>query len=340
MMKVFSNFFANLRNGLSLLKEHFVLSNILILILLFIVLVIAVLLIFETVRKKTIKSRYRIKRDREAPLKGIVDIIERSTFGKKIIDSITFKICLYNRNSIAKNKEYSVIVLFCFLVFSILLLMMVIPDTKIVWYLTIVYFLLFLGLFYLSLYIFNIMAKRNFSNKMPSTFWLINDRLIYTDNMLKALEVSRNDFDKPVKREIDRVYSALTKNTRAMADNTFKFLEKVYNNKHFTLLLNLIYQGHYKGVTKELKEQFEKTTEEILIELENQRDISFNSRMYIFLTLTFVIFIGLIEKYNINALGDKAMLYYSSPQGIIFKIIILVAIVMHVSILIIMERNA
>jgi len=340
MMRVFSSFFTNLRNGFFILKEYFVLSNILIFVLLFIVLVIAVLLTFETVRKKTIKSRYRIKRDREEPLKRIVDIIEGSAFGKKIIGSVTFKICLYNRNSISKNKEYSVIVLLCFFVFSILLLIMVIPDTKIVWYLMVIYFLLFLGLFYLSLYIFNIMAKRNFSNKMPSTFWLINDRLIYTDNMLKALEISRNDFDKPVKREIDRVYSALTKNTRSMADNTFKFLERVYNNEHFTLLLNLIYQGHYKGVTEELKDQFEKTTEEILIELENQRDISFNSRMYIFLTLTFVTFIGLIEKYNMNALGDKAILYYNSPQGIVFKIIILVAVIIHVGILVIMERNS
>lgn len=339
-MKQFQKFLLDFKNGLNIIKEFMASSNMLIFILLLIFFSILLLLAFEKIKRKTLKSKYRIIRDKEAPLKKVVNIIEYFTLGKKILQGITFKICVYNRNSIEKNKEHSVIVLFCILIFSILLLITVVPNSNVIWYLLVVYFLLFLGLLYLSLYIFNIMAKRNFSNRMPSTFWLINDRLIYTDNMLKALEISRNDLDKPVKREMDRIYAALTKNTKAMADNTFKFLEKVYNNEHFTLLLNLIYQGHYKGVTRELKEQFENTTEEILIELENQRDISFNSRMYIFLTLIFIFFIRLIEKFNVNALGDKAMLYYNSPRGIVFKIIILTSIVLHVSILLTMERNS
>ena len=184
------------------------------------------------------------------------------------------------------------------------------------------------------------MAKQRFTNKMPDTFKLINSRYIITGNILKAINISMEDFDKTVRREMFKIYDVLKKNNMYEINYTFKVLEITYKNEYFTLLLNLIKQAYYRGGNGVIKKQFEDTTEEILSDIENQKDLSFTSRTYIFIALFLPFGVKFLESFNANALGEKAREFYISPLGIEIKIIFYFAFLIYLGIMLFMERTA
>lgn len=337
------SFFENIKVGLrivySFIQEHTSIPNLLIFILLVIAILAFLRLLIGEISYKLNKQKLKVTRKHTSTLKKIVIYLSRYSYSKKILENLSYKVAIYNKDSIEKNKEYSVIFMIFMVVFILISGLVIIPNNTLIWYMSLFYMLIVVIFVSLGIYAMNMASRLSFSKKLPKTYRLINSRLIITENILEAIDLSKNDFDKSIAREMTRIYDCLRKNTKSRAEETFDFLENMYKNDYFTILLSLIYQAHYKGISHELKKQFEDTKEDILTELEDQRDLDFIAQLYIGLSIFFPFSIGFVERFNEMGLGDKAVLFYSTPRGMILKLVILAFVLIHAAIILVLAKN-
>lgn len=264
----------------------------------------------------------------------------RFSLSNKLLTKLAINISLFNRYSLDKNLEYASLAFILVFLTALLSVILFLPSTVVVWYIGVSYIVIALIFVFLVLTVFVFIAKQSFTNKMPDTYKLLNSRYTITGNILKAINISMEDFDKTVRREMFKIYDVLKKNNMAEINFTFKVLEITYKNEYFTLLLNLIKQAYYRGGNGVIKKQFEDTTEEILLEIENQKDLNFTSRTYILIALFLPFGVKFLESFNGNALGEKAYEFYSSPLGIEIKIIFYLAFLVYLGFMLFLERTA
>jgi Flp pilus assembly protein TadB len=258
-----------------------------------------------------------------------------------VIHVIAIRISMYTDYSYAKNFEVASAASLFLLLTVIFIFALVLPRTMIVWYVFAAYFVIAAVFSVLILYIFESAARMRFTSKLPQTFKLINSRYISKGNILKAIAATleSGDFDRAVKREMRIILSVLKSNDMSQINRTFEEIEEKYRNEYLTLLLNLIRQAHYKGGNEVIRQQFEATTEDVLLEIENRKDLSSTGRMYVFLAVLMPACIAGIEKFNTSALGVKAAEYYNSPDGFELKLVILIALVLFIGIMFFMEKS-
>lgn len=338
-MKFIENIELGLRVVLLFLKERFSVSNLIMVLLLMVTISITFRLLIQEINYRLNRQKLKVIRNNSSFLKKMVTMLSEYNYTKYMLEIISYKVAIYNKDSIEKNKEYSVIFLILIIVFILLLGLVIIPSDILVWYMSLFYLIILLIFISLGIYAINMAARSSFSKKLPKTYRVINSRLIITENILQAIELSKNDFDKSIAREMARVYDCLKKNTKSRAEETFEFLEKMYKNEYFTILLSLIYQAHYKGISHELKKQFEDTKEDILTQLEDQRDLDFIAKLYLGLGIFFPFSIKFVESFNEMGLGEKASLFYSTPRGMVFKLVILTCILIYSAIMLILAKN-
>lgn len=338
-MNIFQNIKLGLRVVLQFLKEYFSITNLIMTILLIIAISAISRLLIQEISYRLHKQKLRVTRNNSGLLKKIAIELSKYSYTKNVIEVISYKVAIYNKDSVEKNKEYSVIFLIFILGFILTSGLIIIPRNKLVWYMSLFYLLILIIFIGLGIYAMNMAARSSFSNKLPKTYRVINSRLIITDNILEAIDLSKSDFDKSIRREMIRICDCLRKNSKNKSEKTFEFLENMYKDEYFTILLSLIYQAHYKGISDELKKQFEDTKEDILTQLEDQRDLDFIAKLYIGLSIFFPFSIKFVEKFNEIGLGEKAGLFYSTPKGMILKLAILVCILIHSAIMLVLSKN-
>ncbi|MCX7921396.1 MAG: hypothetical protein N3B21_05150 [Clostridia bacterium] len=315
-------------------------SDILLLLLLMLIAAMVLALVITTIKYRNRKRRFTILKDRKNVLWKLTNQLKGHELSMKVLDNLAIKLGMYNKYSYERNLEYAAIVCIITVIFTAISTLVFLPSAKVAWYVTLSYIFITLVFVAIVFVIFTFMARMRLTSKLPDTYKLLNSRYITTGNILKAINVSLDDFDKAVKREMIKIYDVLKKNDMYEIEEAFKRLEKTYKNEYITLLLNLIMQAHYKGGDEVIKKQFENTTEEILEDIENQRDLSFTSRLYMFLALVLPFSIWGLEKFNEAALDNKAIEFYSSPFGIELKILFFFAFLVYLGVLIFMERTA
>jgi hypothetical protein len=309
------------------------------LLLIFSTIVLSIYLIKTLVYKRT-KKRLTVLKNKNYIISRVTLKLLKNNISLKILKNISIKLCMLNSYSYEKNLENAVMLCIIFTVLFFLSILVFVPTISVVWYVSFTYLLMagaFIGILFV---IFTFIARLRFTAKLPETYKLLNSRYMTIGNILKAINISMDDFDKAVRREMYKVHNVLKKNNMNEIDETFRRLESTYKNEYMTLLLNLIMQAHYKGGDEAIKRQFENTTEEILTDIENQKDLSFTARIYMFLGLFLPFAVRWLEKFNQSALGDKAIEFYRSPQGIEIKLIFYFAFFLYLGILLFMERTA
>ncbi|WP_432409473.1 hypothetical protein [Wukongibacter sp. M2B1] len=338
-MKFFRGIIVGIKFICSAILPYLTLSNIAMFILITITSTIFLRFIKEEIQKRLFKQKWKITRNKTSVEKLLVRKLSQYSFTKELLIRLSYKIAIFNKDSLEKNKEYAVILLFSTSSFIIVLSVFLFPKINLVWYIALFYVLIIIIFTGLLVYAVSMAVKTSFTKKLPKTFKVINSRLAITEDILEAIDLSKDDFDKSIRREMTRIYDCLRKNTKKKAKETFDFLEEVYRDDHFRLLTNLILQAYEKGVTEEVKKQFSDVNEDILTELEDQRDLDLVAKIYIGVGLLFPLFIKFVEEFNRRGLGDKADIFYGSPKGMIFKIAILVCILIYSSTMLILARN-
>jgi len=291
---------------------------------------------FEYNRKK---REYLIKKNNKGVISEITKELRKNEMIGKFLENLANKIGMYNPYSLERNLEYATTLVLGLFFFIIIVLATFMPGQFSVWYLGVFFAILSIGFVGLMLYVFTLMARMRFTRQLPDTFKLLNSRYINTGNILKAINNSMGDFDRAVKREMLRIYDVLRKNDMMEIDATFDRIENTYSNEHLTLLLNLIRQAHFKGGSETIKEQFEQATEDILIDIENQRDLTSSTRSYVLMSLLIAGGIVAVETFNKTALEGEALAYYDSTDALMFKISIIIVMMLYVGMMLFLERK-
>lgn len=303
-------------------------------------LLLFIYLLYKEIRYARYRKLLTVKKMRISWLSRLTGWLKASPLFSHGLNKLAIQISLFNRYSLEKNQEFASLACILILLFTLFSMAIFLPYTKAVWYMVCSYILVAVTFVILVFLVFVMMAKQRFTNKMPDTFKLLNSRYIITGNIVKAIHISMEDFDKTVRREMFKIYEVLKKNNRFEINYTFTLLEVTYKNQYFTLLLNLIKQAYYRGGEGIIKKQFEETTEEILLDIENQKDLSFTSRTYIFISLFLPLGVRFLEAFNFSALGDKAKEFYESPLGIELKISFYFMLLLYLGCMLWMERTA
>ena len=285
------------------------------------------------------KNKFRVQKKQDSKAHKIAAYCEdRSCIGK-LITYTARKLSMFNANAISKNREYAVIFLVSIVLVLVLLIIIMIPLAILVWYVWLAYIAVAMVF---TVFLFNVfceLAKLRFTSKLPETFKIICARYMLKENIVKAIHISLEDFDKAVKKEMRKVYNVLNKNDMKEVEDTFTSIQQIYKNEHLTLLLNLIFQARYKGGDRVIKKQFEHVTEEMLISIENQKDLSVTARTYIMMALLLPLAMWGLEKFNHAALEEGAYEFYASPTGLGMKIIIYSAALIYMGVMLLLEKT-
>jgi hypothetical protein len=292
----------------------------------------------EVMYRKKLKV-FRPEDSKASIVSKFTDYLISNKYGKRLLNEIALRLLLINNQSLNSNlKIAGKIVLAFFLCIPISI--SIISQFAELWYVNLTYCFLFCFLIFLCSNLVIVYSKLRFMAQLPDTLKIINSRYITMNNIIKVLDVSMFDFHPSIRRVMSQVSNALKRNDMAQIDNTFHLLEQVYNSEHLTILLMLIKQAHYKGGDA-IKEQLESVTEDILLDIENRKDITVASRMYIFSAIIFSPFmLIIIEKFGLSALGSSSIEYYSSPQGSIFRMILILCTIFYVLLMFYLEKQS
>lgn len=298
------------------------------------------LLIINYFRKKYIKIRYSILKNKVSLLSKITKTVKKNNIIKSVLEKIAVRIGMLNGYDNDKNIELSTLLLLCTIIVFIIILIIIILIIKTIWYLFLMY--LIIAVLFINLIFFIIFktARMKFTDKLPETFKLLNSRYLSSGKIINAIEISLNDFDKSVKKEMIKLYDVLRVNKKEKIDETFEMIEHMYKNEHLTLLLQLIKQAHYKGGSDTVIELFEDSTEEILTEIENHKDLLSAGRIYIFVAMCLPIFLEGAKIFNKNSLGVEVLSeFYHSIEGIRLYIALLIFVMFFIGTLLFVERT-
>ncbi|HCC06752.1 MAG TPA: hypothetical protein DEP72_01110 [Clostridiales bacterium] len=283
--------------------------------------------------------RYLIKKDKKSMMHVLTIRLSKIQIVYKIIRKLAIKIGMFTQYSYEKNLEYATRALISSIFGSVFIIMVLVPGNRF-WYISMFYFFIAVIVITVIFYMFFAMARMNFIKKLPDTFKILNSRYISKGNILKAIHVSMEDFDKVIRKEMIKIYNVLKKNNMEEIDYVLESIDETYKDEFLTILLSLIKQAHYKGGNVMIKEQFETLTEEILEEIENRADLASASKSYIFLALFIPPCIPLIQKFNADSIGEKAGEFYQSALGEKLPIMMIAAMLAYIGLLLFMERSA
>lgn len=283
------------------------------------------------------KSRFKIRKNKRRVLREVTRYLKKYRWMEVVIIGTAEKISMFNAYSIERNSEIAVLILAISIALAIFQVFITYLSHTI-WYVLLAYSILMCLFIILAFYVYFTFAKMRFTDKLPETFKILNSRYTSKGNILKAIHASLDDLDRTVRKEMLKIYDVLNKNDMEDVKNTFGAIERIYKNEYLTLLLNLIYQAHYKGGNDVIKIQFEQITEEILISIENQRDVEVTSRAYVILALLIPIGMMELERFNYNALGKDAAVFYTSSLGIGLKILLYIAAIFYIGLMLFFEK--
>ncbi len=286
------------------------------------------------------RRRYLINKNHVSVTKKLTNWMIKYELIKALLDKIALKICVFNERSIEKNREYSSVILVLTLLFILANFIFLIPSSIMLWY-YVVFFMIFVIIFIiLVFYIINIVIRYSFTKQLPRTFKLLNSRFSKKGDILQAIDISLEDLDKAIARELTRVSEILVKNDEDRINKEFEMIDRVYNDEYFTILLNLIKHAYYKPGNDAVKKVFAHTTSSILLELQVQKKLSLANIWYIVLSFLIPYGIVKVKEFNLHTLGEDVLKFYSSPLGIGFEVLIYISMFTYILGLLLLRRTA
>jgi Flp pilus assembly protein TadB len=302
----------------------------------FIFLLIGVLYFLGKVNKR----KYTIIKNRKSVLTKLRNKYFRRGILEKILHKTAIKLGMFNNMDYEKNLNLGLMLLFILTILYTAGFIVIIPMLSLLWYVFLMWVILITVFIMLIIYVIFRFAVMSFTSKLPKAFKVINSRYMDSRRIDIAIEKSLLDIDGAVRKELIKIYDALKQNNREKIDTTFSVIERTYNNEYLTFLLVLIKQAHFKGGSDTVINQFEEATEEIMLDIENKKDLSAAGRMYIIMSILFPFFSEAAKSFNKTSLGTEAVnAYYSSPEGMRVYFAILILAILLTGFLIYMERK-
>lgn len=301
---------------------------------------IFILILFERIEYLRSKSKYSVKRSKKSLLEKFVSALQESRYLKTLLDFISIRLGMFTQNSMDSNNKAASLIMLAMVLISAAFFVIAIAGKLYIWYMAVLNFIILSVFLLLLFYIFSTSAKLSFTKKLPATYKLLNSRYLSKGDILSAIDASMDDFDKSVRKVMRTIYDILLTNNMRGIDNTFSYLERMYKLEHFSLLLNLIKQAYYKGGNEVIKAQFENSTEDILDEIENIKDLAATSRSFIMLSIVMPFMFEGVKMFNVHGIGDKARDFSGSPMALQLELLFYVLLIAYIGYMFYLERTS
>lgn len=274
----------------------------------------------EHLKYKKIVQKYSAIKSNLEKTSNLTDVLVKSPIGQRIIQHISIRIGIISGYSYVRNCNIASKILVTGFVAALGLFGIFFAVTRQVWYVSLSYSILLIAIVYLLLNSVSEIMKGRFTSKIPDTFKILNLRYVSCGDIIKAIETSMEDFDIAIRREMLNIYNTLRKNNASEIIQAFRLIERTYQDKYMTVLLNLIEHAYYKGGRDAIGEQLEKTAEEALDNAENKKDLKSAINGYLIMSLVIPAAVFGVECFNQYALLDQSSLFYSGPAGLQLKV--------------------
>ena len=304
----------------------------------------AFLLLYLTgdVVKKAVDKRFgTVDRKKVFSLKAgkIRRILSKNDLIRKVLREIGIRLSYFNSRDMGFNENIGTVCLLgvclAHLVFTVIILVLMYP----LWYLGVVYSFLFAGVIVLSFVGVSEFLSNRFMGHIPDTLRIINSRYSSRGNIVKALAASMDDFHPSVKKEMVRIYDALSKNDMEQIRETFEEIREKHSGEYVMLMLELINHAYYNGGSEVVRDQFDIITEDVIYELENKKDMKTAATGYIIMSVLFILLLPATVLFNNGILGESSAQYYGSLSGMMFVVLFLVAVFILVTVIVLTERS-
>ncbi|MDD5602891.1 MAG: hypothetical protein PHG48_02255 [Eubacteriales bacterium] len=169
--------------------------------------------------------------------------------------------------------------------------------------------------------VFSIIVKQRLTAGLPETLKVINSRYICRKSMVKAIShsLTGKDIRGPMLRIMSEVRDALQRNEADSVEDTFRSLSALYDDHYLKLFLNLVRKAHAKGGGEAVNEQLETLTEDVMIEIENRKDLMSAGTAYIVPAVLLTAAVKAVEAFGIKTAGDVALDFYEGLAGFRLK---------------------
>ena len=295
----------------------------------------------KIVRKHRAKKYGRISSNiiMERYYNKIKGVLDKSKFFTSINEKISYKLSIFNTLSFEKNRQLCLFGMLNYSILSLIVSVVLIIYFFPYWYIALLYILFINSAVFIFFLFFTDIIMDIYMKKMPETIKILQSRFVSKGNIVKAIRVSIPDLPKGIKAEMIRIYDALKMNEMYKAKDVFREIDKKYSDEHMSVLLDLIWLANYNGGEMTIKKQFEEMLNDVLEDIENQRDLRGAAMSYIFLAIFFIGAIPLVRIYNSSILSTEDMKYYSSREGMLFAAIYILFVFVVIGIMFYLKKK-
>jgi hypothetical protein len=342
-MMVIDNFILGLKTilqSITNITSNFTIGQLLSIIPLIVLLYLIVLNINKRIKNYYDRQLYTIKSNKSKISEDIYNLLSKNKVLKHMINYISDQISILNEYGHVKNRNIATMFLVIMFVIIGVAWIIAFPKHNVVWYLYIFYTILSITIIFIIIYILNFIAKMKFLNRLPITYKLTNSRFMTTRDIVKAIKITIPDYPKPVRREMRKIYSVIRENDYKKLEIEFEGIKNRYKSYYLNLLLDIIQTAKVQGNKDNIiQEQLESLTEEVLDEIENKKDVSSVSKIYILLVIILPFSFPLLEKFVKYTFSVETVPFFETPTAQLFKVVFITFVLIYVSILIMLERS-
>lgn len=156
------------------------------------------------------------------------------------------KYMAFNNGTVETNEYAATITIYVMTrVYSLLYLALLLMNQ--LWYVTIAAIILLTITFSVFFFMLGSIANTLVDNMLPELSKMLANRYANSNSIITAIELTRTDYTGAMRRELDKIYNALKLNDKSSTKLEFQSIKNQYNNRNFSMLVDLIYQAYYRG---------------------------------------------------------------------------------------------
>ena len=194
----------------------------------------------EKVRYQKIVKKYSVVKSNLEKTSKLTDVVMKTSAGRRMVHHISIRVGIITGFSFTQNCNIASKIVFVGFFAAAGLFGVFLAVARQVWYVSLSYSVLLTAILYLLLNSVSEVLKSRFTSKIPETYKILNLRYVSCGDIIMSIEVSMNDFDAVIRREMLNIYNTLRKNDASEITQAFRLIDQAYQFKFMSFLINLI----------------------------------------------------------------------------------------------------
>ena len=173
----------------------------------------------------------------------------------QILNYMSTKYMAFNNNTVETNEYYATASIFI-MIRLYALMYLVLVFTNQLWYVTLSAVILLTITFAIIYFMLGSIASTRVDNMLPELSKMLSNRYANSSSIITSIEITRTDYSGAMRRELDKIYDALKKNDQDVTKINLQAIKNQYNNRNFSMVIDLVYQAYYRGNREHIIKSF------------------------------------------------------------------------------------